>query len=93
MVGHVALVLLCCAELSNRCASYMEGANKGWSSCPPPQILSECNGGSSMERAAEDVGQKCCINMLGLTAHMIVLISAKGEHSLNEQERIKIDEE
>lgn len=41
----------------------------------------------------EDGGQKCCINMLGLTAHIIVLISAKGEHSLNEQERKKIDED
>lgn len=48
---------------------------------------------SSKERAEEDVGQKRCINMLGLTAHIIVLISAKGEHSLNEQERIQIDEE
>lgn len=48
---------------------------------------------SSTERAAEDGGQKCCINILGLTAHIIVLISAKGEHSLNEQERKKIDED
>ena len=48
---------------------------------------------SSVERAAEDFGQKCSINILGLTAHIIMLISAKGEQSLNEQERVKAGEE
>ena len=48
---------------------------------------------SSVERAAEDFGQKCSINILGLTAHIIMLISEKGEQSLNEQERVKAGEE